>query len=207
MVAGVVRDDYEAFALPRSTVARTSVLTAVAGLAPVFVALLWLTWGTSHWPAVLWAADVALVVGLVAWWRFRVSFVGVTATEFIKRGWLPGFVRLPRDEIAALVLVHTYRPDSVETVPQLFATSLDGRPLFRMRGTYWSEEAIAVVSEALDAPTTVEPKPMSFADLYRRYPGSRSWYEGRPWLTALAVVAAFGLAAGTLSAIWTALAG
>jgi hypothetical protein len=205
MRAGVARDDFEAYALPRASVARTSVLTAVFGLVPVVLALLWLTRGTAHWPAVIWAADVAVVVGLICYWRYCVSFVGVTADEFIKRGWLPGFVRLPRESIAAVVVVRTYRSGSTETVPQLFATDAAGTPLFRMRGSYWSEEAIAVVTDALGSPTTTVPKPMSFADLYRQYPGSRSWYEGRPVLAALAVVVLFALGAGGLTLLWGAL--
>ena len=207
MRAGVAHDDFEAYALPRASVARTAVLTAVFGLVPVVLALLWLTRGTAHWPAVIWAADVAVVVGLICYWRYSISFVGVTADEFIKRGWLPGFVRLRRERIAAVVVVRTYRSDSADTVPQLFATDAGGAPLFRMRGTYWSEEAIALVAETLGSPTTTVPKPLSFSELYRQYPGSRSWYEGRPVLAALAVVVLFALAAGGLTVLWGVLSG
>jgi hypothetical protein len=207
MVNGVPRDDFEVIAVPRRSIARTAVLTAVLSLAPVLVALFWLTWSTDRWPAVLWAADVAVVVGLVMYWRFRVSYAGVSPTEFFKRGWLPGSVRLPRDSVATLLLAHTYRGASTETVPQLVALDAEGRVLFRMRGGYWPEEAIGAVTEALGSAVTTVSRPMSAAEFYRTWPESRSWYEGRRWLSTTLVVLVFGAATGLLALVWQTLTG
>ena len=112
----------------------------------------------------LWVADVAVVVGLLMYWRFRVSYAGVSSTEFFKRGWLPGIVRLPRDAVATVLVARTYRGASTETLPQLIALGHDGEVLFRMRGGYWPDEAITAVTDALgSAVTTVSP-----ADVGRR---------------------------------------
>ncbi|NIJ04277.1 hypothetical protein [Frigoribacterium faeni] len=207
MMTRVPRDDFEVIAVPRHTIARSAVLTGVFSLAPVLVALLWLTWSTGRWPAVLWVADVAVVAGLLMYWRFRVSYAAVTATEFFKRGWLPGTVRLPRDSVATVLVAHTYRGASTETVPQLVALDDDGQVLFRMRGGYWSEEAIAAVTEALGSAVTTVSRPMSAAEFYRTWPESRSWYEGRRWLSTSLVVLAFAAASGVLVLVWRAFTG
>ena len=193
--------------LPRPSLARSATLTAIASLAPVAALLLWLTHDTGDWPAVLWVADVVIVIGLVAYWRYRVSSTVVSPTEFVKRGWLPGFVRLRRDRIAALVLVRTYLSHSTETVPQLYATDASGARLFRMRGTYWSEEAVARVVEALDVPTTRVAKPLTPREFHREHPAARYWYEGRPWLSGPVVVGLFAAATGGLVLLYGVLAG
>jgi hypothetical protein len=207
MVTGVARGDFEVIAVPRRAIARTAVLTGVLSLAPVLAALLWLTWSSDSWPAVLWVADLAVLAGLLMYWRFRVSYAGVNATEFFKRGWLPGSVRLPRDSVATVLVAHTYRGASTESVPQLVALGSDGRVLFRMRGGYWPEEAITAVTEALDSAVTTVSRPMSAAEFYRAWPESRSWYEGRRWLSASLVVLAFAAATGLLVLVWHAFTG
>jgi hypothetical protein len=207
MVTGVARDDFEVIAVPRRAIARTAVLTAVLSLAPVLVALFWLTWPTDSWPAVLWVADVAVVVGLLMYWRFRVSYAGVNATEFFKRGWLPGSVRIPRDAVATLLVAHTYRGASTESVPQLVARGHEGQVLFRMRGGYWPEEAITAVTEALGSAVTTVSRPMSAAEFYRTWPESRSWYEGRRWLSTSLIVLGFAAATGVLALVWHAFTG
>ena len=207
MVTGVARDDFEVIAVPRRTIARTAVLTAVFSLVPVLGALLWLTWPTGRWPAVLWAADVAVVVGLLMYWRFRVSYAGVSPTEFFKRGWLPGSVRLPRDAVATVLVARTYRGASTETLPQLIALGHDGEVLFRMRGGYWPDEAITAVTDALGSAVTTVSRPMSGAEFYRTWPESLSWYEGRRWLSTTLVVVAFAVATGLLALVWQAFTG
>ena len=183
---------------PRRELARGATLTGVFSLSPVLVAVLWLTLPTGHQDGVLAVAAGVVVMGLLMYWRYRLSFAAVTRTEFVKRGWLPGFVRLRRDEVDSLVLVRTYRDHSTETVTQLLALDDEGRRLFRMRGTYWSESSVDAVVEALGMPTTVVPRPLTRREFFAAYPDSPYWYESRPWIGATIAGILFTLGTGTL---------
>lgn len=190
--------------LPRRSLARSATLTGVFSLSPVLIAVLWLTLPSGRWVDVLAVALGVVVIGLAMYWRYRVSFAAVTATEFVKRGWLPGFVRLRRDSIETLVLVSTYRDHSTETYPQLLALDASGRRLFRMRGTYWSEESVATVVEALGTPTVTLPRPLTRREFFAAYPDSPYWYESRPWIGLTVVGVLFALASGALVATFAA---
>lgn len=187
---------------PRRELARGATLTGVFSLSPVLVAVLWLTLPTGHQNGVLAVAVGVVVMGLLMYWRYRLSYAAVTRTEFVKRGWLPGFVRLRRDDVDTLVLVRTYRDHSTETVTQLLALDDEGRRLFRMRGTYWSEASVEAVVEALGMPTTVVPRPLTRREFFAAYPDSPYWYESRPWIGVTIAGALFALATGTLALIF-----
>lgn len=206
MVARVAREDFETLVMPRRSLALSATLTCVAILLPVGVALFWLCWPSGRWPAIVALAGAAVVLGLVAYRRYRISFAGVTADDFVKRGWLPGFVRVRRDRIAEVVMVSTYRPHSTDVVLQLVAFDAVGVKLFRMRGHYRPDEAMTAVGDALGA-APAAPKPIALGDFYRRYPHARYWYEGRPHLTAPALIGLFALATGALVLVYRALGG
>lgn len=183
---------------PRRELARGATLTGVFSLSPVLVAVLWLTLPTGHQNGVLAVAVGVVVMGLLMYWRYRLSYAAVTRTEFVKRGWLPGFVRLRRDDVDTLVLVRTYRDHSTETSTQLLALDDEGRRLFRMRGTYWSETSVDAVVDALGIPTTVLPRPLTRREFFAAYPDSPYWYESRPWIGATIAGILFTLGTGTL---------
>lgn len=183
---------------PRRELARGATLTGVFSLSPVLVAVLWLTLPTGHQNGVLAVAVGVVVMGLSMYWRYRLSYAAVTRTEFVKRGWLPGFVRLRRDDVDTLVLVRTYRDHSTETSTQLLALDDEGRRLFRMRGTYWSETSVDAVVDALGIPTTVLPRPLTRREFFAAYPDSPYWYESRPWIGATIAGILFTLGTGTL---------
>jgi len=187
---------------PRRGVARGALLTGVFSLAPVLVALLWLTLPSGRQDAVLAAAAGGVVIGLLMYWRYLLSYAAVTRTEFVKRGWLPGFVRLRRDDIVALVLVRTYRDHSTETVTQLLALDHAGRRLFRMRSTYWSDESVEAVVDALGTPTTTLPRPLTRREFFAAYPDSPYWYESRPWVGVTIAVGLFALASSSIVALF-----
>jgi hypothetical protein len=189
---------------PRRELARGATLTGVFSLSPVLVAVLWLTLPTGHQSGVLAVTCGVVVMGLLMYWRYRLSYAAVTRTEFVKRGWLPGFVRLRRDEIDSLVLVRTYRDHSTETVTQLLALDDERRRLFRMRGTYWSEASVEAVVDALGIPTTVLPRPLTRREFFAAYPDSPYWYESRPWIGVTVAGTLFALATGTLVVLFQA---
>ncbi|KQO82388.1 hypothetical protein ASF17_04640 [Frigoribacterium sp. Leaf263] len=200
------RDAYDVVVEPRRTLATNAVLTSLAALVPVGVALLWLTWSSGLWPVVVALGAVAGVIGLVAHRRYLDSFAALDAQHFVKRGWLPGFVRVRRDRIAEVVVVSSYVPHSTDVVLQLVAFDAVGVRLFRMRGHYWPDEAIMTVHDALGAASTVVTKPVSLRDFYRAYPHARYWYEGRPGVSMPIVAALFALATGALVLVYGRLA-
>lgn len=183
---------------PRREIARGATLTGVFSFSPVLIAMLWLTLPTGHQSGVLAVAGGVVVIGLLMYWRYRLSYAAVTRTEFVKRGWLPGFVRLRRREIDSLVLVRTYRDHSTETVTQLLALDDEGRRLFRMRSTYWSEASVDAVVDALGMPTTVLPRPLTRREFFAAYPDSPYWYESRPWIGVSVACSLFAVATGAL---------
>lgn len=202
----VARDDYALFVEPRRSVAVSATLTGLAAIVPVGAALLWLTWPSGLWPVVVALGVVVIALGLAAYRRYRLSFAALDAEHFVKRGWLPGSVRVRRDRVSEVVVVSTYLPNSTDTVLQLVAFDAVGVRLFRMRGHYWPDEAIVAVRDALDVASTLIDKPMSLRQFFRRYPHARYWYEGRPGLAVPVIVGLFALASGALVLVYGTLA-
>jgi hypothetical protein len=200
------RDEYDVVVEPRRSLATSAVLTSLAALVPVGAALLWLTWSSGLWPVGVAHGALAGVIGIAAHRRYLISFAALDAEHFVKRGWLPGYVRVRRDRIAEVVVVSTYVPHSTDTVLQLVAFDSVGVRLVRMRGHYWPDESIMTVRDALGAASTVITKPVPLRDFYRRYPHARYWYEGRPGLSVPFVAGLFALASGALVLVYGILA-
>lgn len=192
------RTRYEVLVLPRASLVRTAATTSAASLGPVLLALLWLSVPTGPWPAVVAAGVLALLVAAAAHARFRTVFAGVTPTHLVKRGFLTPLRQLPRSELAEVVRVDTYRGDATETVHQIVGLSHDGACVYRMRGTFWSDDALDGLVEALDVPVTLRDRPVPLRELYRSWPDCRYWYEGRRWLTVAAAVVGTGIVGAAL---------
>lgn len=135
-----------------------------------------------------------VLVGLLAYVRYRMAFVGVTEDRLVKRSYLGRASSVPLSSIATVVLVETYRTHATDCSPQLLICDAKGRRLSRMRGTFWTEKSMRAVADSLDRPLTQVREPMTTKEFFAAYPGSAYWFENRPALTALAVVVAFAFA-------------
>lgn len=198
------QDDDALVVHPRASLVRTSVTAAVAAVVPVLVALLWLSGPVGQVPAVLSVTGLVVVACLLAWLRFRAVHVAVTAAQLVKRPFDGRPVHVERADVHEVVLAATFRDHSTETVRQLLVLAADGHCLLRLRGTFWTDEALDAVAEALDVPVTRTERPVPLARFYRSWPSGRRWYEGRRWVTALVALAGAGVVGLLLAVLFDA---
>lgn len=164
----------------------TRLVTAVLIL-PVFAAVFWFSIPRGTWPRVVVALVVVSLVYLVASHLLARASIRVTADCVSENGLLSGRIRVPAKRIVSLVLLETYRGDSLDTDLQLFAFDPAGDRLFRMRGPYWSRESIEIMAAAFDVPTRRVEGPITQLELRRRYRKSLYWFERWPALGILCV--------------------
>jgi hypothetical protein len=195
---------YELVVRPRASLVRTAVTSAVASLVPVLVALLLLSRPAGQLAAVLGVTGLVVVACLLAWLRFRAVFAGVTAEHLVKRPFDGRLARVDRADVQEVVVASTFRGQSTETVTQLLALSADGGCLVRLRGTFWSDDALESVAEALGVPVVHVPRPVPLGEFYRSWPTCRRWYEGRRWVTALVALGGAGVAGLLLAVLFRA---
>jgi hypothetical protein len=146
-------------------------VAVLAFVAPILVALYWLSVPNGDWPAVL-AAHLALTAvaaaGAVSW-----SLVSLTvgAAGIRRRDGLGRVRSIPADEMGRLLHVRLSRNVSSVPHPHLFVLGTDHRLLTRMHGTFWTSRSIDAVIEALPVPVEHLPEPMTLAQFERAWPG------------------------------------
>jgi hypothetical protein len=164
----------------------TRIVTA-ALILPVFVAVFWFSIPRGTWPRTLVALIVVSLVYLVASRLLARASIRVTADCVTENGLLGGRTRVPAKRIVSLVILETYRGNSLDTDLQLFAFDPAGDRLIRMRGPYWSRESIEIMAAAFDVPTRRIEGPITVLELRRRYRDSLYWFERWPALGFLSV--------------------
>lgn len=162
-----------------ASVYRNIGLGVLALFAPIFAVLYWLMIPAGTW---LWVASAQLVTTLVCLaallGAYR-AYVRVDASGLSERGIL-GHVRgVSVSEVASVILVDLYGSDALDTQPQLFVVGHEGELLMRMRGQFWTREAMDTVADELGAPVVRVPEPLTLLDLNRWKPGLLYWFERR----------------------------
>jgi len=149
---------------------------------PVFGALLYLTIPDGPWIVVLACEAAALLLLALAVYRYLRIGIWVDAAGIAERGFFFSHPRIPLAQLGSIVSASTFPSGGVDTVHQLFVRGLDGRQRVRLRGQFWSREAMATVIATLDVPLVEIDYPISHRDLEARYPGLLYWFERRPVL-------------------------
>ena len=177
----------------RGSVLRSTIYAAIAAGVPLFGVLYWLSLSQGSWPRVVIVQVIYMGFFAIIAVRHFGAFVEVTSTTVTKQAL---FVRttLSRADVASSYLVDTHTSNSPELLPQLLLSDAKGTRLMRMRGTFWSRDDMLRVAEAIGAPLTVEPEPMTPKEFYALRPGIAYWYEGKLWLAIVGIVLAFGFA-------------
>lgn len=199
-----VDEDLTVSVRPRPALLRNMLISSAVSGVPLFGVLYWLAFTQGNWGNVFIVQFVFLLFVLLGVLRFHAAFVTVSEDTIVKQG----FVRLrivDREDVATVVVLNTYRDGSHETLPQLLARDASGRAVFRMRGFYWSREAMDAVADAIGAPTTVERDPFTLDEFYELAPGTAYWYERKRWLPIVSIVVAFILSVAVISWLMTAL--
>jgi hypothetical protein len=148
---------------------------------PLFGTVVWVL---RHVGPVALAAAVAgacVFLGLAAltWHRYRRTQIQVSRQGMVERGFFGRVQHVPREAIAGVLRLDTYRGDTLETVPQLFVVDRQGRCLVRMRGTFWDDEAMGAVATMLEVGESVRNEPVTLAELRATDPRLLYWFEGR----------------------------
>lgn len=180
---------------PRSGLLGVGVLTLLVVTAPLYGVFYWfavargLVWQTLAGHVVI--TLLAVAVGF----RQLALVVEVRDGRLRGNGICTPMVQVELSQIAHVDLVATYvglRPGPVQ---QLLVRDAQGRRLFRMRGNFWPESTLSEVAAVLPVPATVVSEPIDLAEFFRRYPGSAYWFENRPAVTAVGIVAGVALVA------------
>lgn len=178
---------------PRRSLLTTALGAIVVAMIPIFGVLYWFGFERGSWVLVFVVHVGVVLLSLAVLARQLTVYAAVTDTELLGTGIFSPTVRVALDEIAQLILVETYVGQSPDTVTQLLVRDAQGRRLFRMRGNFWQPTDLADLVAALPIAATTVGDPMSATEFFRQYPGSAYWFENRPVLRALAVIAALGL--------------
>jgi hypothetical protein len=175
-----------------SRFALTGSLTVGLVIVPPFAALYWLTVPTGGWPVILAIHAVTLAVATLGSLRVRHAVIKIDERGIRERGYLGRLVVTPPSDVASIVVVRVLLGSSVETTTQLFVLDAAGRTRLRMRGQYWSAEALRAVEAALDAPVQRIDSPLTREELLAAFGRNLYWYERHagPAFTALAAVCA-----------------
>lgn len=160
-------------------VARDIGLGVLALCAPIFAVLFWVMIPAGTW---LWVATAQLVTMLalvLALLGANRAYVSVGPAGFSERDILGHIRTIDAAEVASVILMNLYRSDTLDTQPQLFAVGHGGELLLRMRGQFWSEEAMETVADELGAPVLRVADPLTLVELNRWQPGLVHWFERR----------------------------
>lgn len=165
---------------PRPTLARSIGLPVLALAVPLFGTVVWVV-GPLGPPAMAAAvAGLLVFAGLasLAWHRYRRTQIQVSRQGLVERGFFGRVQRVPREDVAGVLRLETYRGDTLETVPQLFVVDREGRCLVRMRGTFWDDAAMDAVAPMLEVGQSVRNEPATLAELRASDPHLLYWFEG-----------------------------
>ncbi|TDD71358.1 hypothetical protein E1262_07085 [Jiangella aurantiaca] len=159
-------------------------------LVPVvlFVAIAVVSGAGAGWPGVLIGLGVAaLVVVPIAGHLLR-SRIVVTPSEIAVRGFVT-HKRVDRSQAASVVRAMLVAPRAPlnDTV---FLLDRDERPLLRIHGVNYPTADLDRLVEHLGLPAMTADRPVTAAELARRYPGIVPWIERHPFRFA------FGVAGG-----------
>lgn len=179
---------------PRRSLIMTGFISIAVAMVPVFGVLYWFSIEHHSWPAVLVVHVLVTLLAIVIAVRQMMVHSAVTETELIGNGIFTPMVRVPLSQIASVDLVETYVGQTPESVTQLLVRDASGRRLFRMRGNFYPDGALASIAAALPVSPEVISEPISIAEFFRAYPGSAYWFERRPVLRFAVFVAALGIA-------------
>lgn len=156
-----------------------STISILAFFAPVFAVLYWLTIPRGVWLPVAVGQAFVLVLWGIGALAFARTAIWVDHTGVSERGFFGRVTASPVTTIGSIVMLELYQSDALDTHPQLFVTGMDGRLLLRMRGQFYSRQAMDTVVHQLGTPVVVVPEPLTLHELKRLRPELLYWFERR----------------------------
>ncbi len=187
---------------PHAHLFSQGIIAVVAFMTPVFVVLYVLTIPSGPWRAVLATQVIAtiVVVGASASY-FRVA-IWVDRTSITEVGFFGRTIRVEADEIGSVFVAEVFEASGTKSLPQLFVRDKQGRQVIRMRGQFWSREAMDAVLATLDVPKQARENTVSTRELRDEYPGLLYWFERRPVIAALVFTGVTALVGGAVYGVF-----
>ena len=165
---------------PHAHLFTRGIVAVLALTTPVFAVLYWLTIPSGAWPAVLGLHILAVAATTLAVLAFFSTTIELGPDGVKERGFFGRTVVVSPAMVKTVTIVHLYESSTLDTLPQLFVTGLDGRLLIRMRGQFWAPEDMERVAEELDVPITRPDDSMTLTELRRASPELLYWFERFP---------------------------
>jgi hypothetical protein len=143
---------------------------------------------------------LTLCIAVKLTWRFsqtrlRLDSAGATAYGLLLRS-----RRASMQRVASALLLAVYDDRSLLPIRQLFLLDAAGSTLLRMRGRYWSDEQMRVVTSHFDIPVSEAAEPVTSRDLRAQRGGQLTWFERHPVTSGIVLVVA-GLTASAAIAL------
>jgi hypothetical protein len=190
---------------PIPSVPRTVALTGVALITPLFAVLYFLGVPEGTWPVVLAEHALATLAWSAATYGLCRSRVRLTEHGMVMHGPFRRPLILGSEQIRELVLLQTYRGQTLDTQPQLFVVTTDGTAAMRLRGSLWSRESMRRIAQELDVPLTTIHEAMTHGELRRLHPHLLPWLERRRVARTVAIAVGVALGVGAAAALLAAL--
>ena len=175
--------------VPKPGLVRTVGFSVLLVAVPVFGVLTFLGVHNGSWWIGAVGAAITLLACLFIYLRFRRTSIVVTDLAIEERGFWGGRNSFARADAAAVDLVHTVTPTSHEPTPQLIVRGADDRCLLRMRGAFWTADAMREVAGYLEPVAAAHQEPLTAAEFHTRYPDAAYWIEHRPIMRGAAIAA------------------
>lgn len=164
---------------PRRTLGWSIGLPIATLALPLLTVELWVLGAREAWTVVAWTVAAAAALTLVAWFLYRRTQVSITRYGIVERGFFGGRTTLAVRDVAGVLRIQLYRPNSLETTHELFVVDRTGRGAIRMRGRFWDTRTMDLVAPALEMEETVRADPVTLAELRASDPKLLYWFERR----------------------------
>lgn len=165
---------------PHAHLFTRGIVAVLALTTPVFAVLYWLTIPDGVWPLVLAIHIVVVVVTVFAVLAFFGTTIQLLPDRVRERGFFGRVTDILPGSVGSVLLLDLYESSTLDTLPQLFVTDVNGRLLLRLRGQFWSREDMERIAEELDVPVTTRTESMTLTDLRRDSPELLYWFERFP---------------------------
>lgn len=173
------RNDGNVWLRPRRSLLWSGILVLVIVPLPIVATVLTLGSSSGSWRISVITECVVLVLFLIGFFLLQNTYVMISATHLTERGFFARAITTPISEVQSMVIAHTFRTSSSETLPQLIVRNGRGERILRMRGVFWTEESMRTVATAIGAPLEEPMKPLTSHQFFKQYPGTAYWFEDR----------------------------
>jgi hypothetical protein len=134
----------------------------------------------DQWWIVLTASVVLVIAAAASAILFSRANITLVNNGVVERGFLGVLHRVDRDRLDHVYIAPVYAGDSQQTTLHLFAISLEGKTLLRMRGQFWAAQDVHAVADHLGVRVETPRWPLTLAELSRARPGLVYWFEQTP---------------------------